>query len=308
VIQGNPRVNQLSNGFPLDALALPVRRRCFPSTPFRNPYVQRWNLSVQRELNLVPFLKFPTPAPGNQAVRIPCQPGCADRRPTSESIPAGPRRFPISAAVVLLQQFPYHSVQTKLEKRYSSGLSFLAAYTFGKSMDEASQASLGFHDGGSFRWAAHPEWEKSVSDFDIRHRFVLSYSYDIPFGRGKHFGGGISHMTDVIIGGWQVMGIAAFQSGTPRTITATTVLQLRWRRSSGSGQRCPSIRRIVGGLWYNPAAFQPARPGRSAAGAQHHYLMASSAWFSILRISDYGNQIIVPVGIFQLTESPEFSK
>src|SRR5262249_9362870 len=114
----------------------------------------------------------------------------------------------------------YHSLQTKAEKRFSSGLSFLAAYTYGKSIDEASQASLGFHDGGSFRYTAHPDWEKSRSDFDIAHRFVLSYTYELPFGKGKRFASGVNRVGDTIIGGWTILGINAFQTGTPRTITA----------------------------------------------------------------------------------------
>ncbi|PYT24892.1 MAG: TonB-dependent receptor [Acidobacteria bacterium] len=220
----NPKVNQLSKGLPLDALVLPDKPQLFALDPgFRNPYVQHFNLSVQRELgwNTVWEIAYA----GSKGSKLYEFRNANQASPTVDpNSPIDPRRpFPF------LEYFPnwcscssstYHSLQTKAEKRFSSGLSFLAAYTWGRSIDEASQASLGFHDGGSFRYTAHPDWEKSRSDFDIAHRFVLSYTYELPFGKGKRFASGVSRLGDTIIGGWSILGINAFQTGTPRTITA----------------------------------------------------------------------------------------
>jgi hypothetical protein len=181
--------------------------------------------------------------------------------------PIDPRRpFPF------LEYFPewcscssstYHSLQTKAEKRFSNGLSFLGAYTWGKSIDAASQASLSFHDGGSFRYAAHPEWEKSRSDYDIAHRFVLSYTYELPFGKGKHFGSGVNGVGNAIIGGWTILGIDAFQTGTPRTVVANVGV------SNSDGEDRPD--RVSGipvypahqdpSNWFNKAAFTTPAPG-----------------------------------------------
>ena len=77
----------------------------------------------------------------------------------------------------------YHSLQTKVEKRFSNDLSFLAAYTWGKSIDEVSQASLGFNNSVGFRDQHNRRAEKARSDYDIAHRFVVSYTYELPFGR-----------------------------------------------------------------------------------------------------------------------------
>ena len=65
----------------------------------------------------------------------------------------------------------YHSFTAKVEKRFSNGLSFLAAYTFSKSIDEQSNASLGFVSGGGFRDASHPGWEEGFSDFNVPQRW-----------------------------------------------------------------------------------------------------------------------------------------
>jgi hypothetical protein len=110
-------------------------------------------------------------------------------------------------------------LQTKLEKRLSSGLSFLTAFTYGKSIDEQSQASLGFHGGGSFRDNNNPEWEKGPSDYDQKYRFVNSVSYTLPIGKGKALLGSLNGIGNTLIGGWELQGIQAWSSGLPYTIT-----------------------------------------------------------------------------------------
>ena len=267
ILEPNPRVNQLSKGLPLDALTLPDSPQLFALDPgFRNPYVQHWNLSVQRELggNTVMEVAYA----GSKGTKLYEFRNVNQAAPTPDpSIPIDDRRpYPFTAWLpdwCSCSSSHYHSLQTKLEKRFSRGLSFLTAYTFGKAIDEASQASLGFFGGGGFRYSAHPDWEKARSDFDIRHRFVGSFTWELPFGRGKRWGSGIGRGANLVIGGWQLLGILAFQTGTPRTVTANI------GSSNSDGEDRPD--RVIGvplypsrqgpDLWYNPAAFQPAGPG-----------------------------------------------
>ena len=265
--QPNPKVNQLFKGLPLDALALPDSPALFSLDPgFRNPYVQHFNLSVQQELgwNTVWEIAYA----GSKGTKL------YEFRNVNQAAPSTDPNSPIDdrRPIPFLEYLPlwcscnsstYHSLQTKAEKRFSNGLSFLAAYTWGKSIDEASQASLGFHDGGGFRYTAHPNWEKSRSDFDIAHRFVLSYTYELPFGKGKRFANGINRAADTIIGGWTILGINAFQTGTPRTITADRGV------SNSDGEDRPD--RIAGipiypsnqdpTNWFNKAAFATPAAG-----------------------------------------------
>jgi carboxypeptidase family protein len=109
----------------------------------------------------------------------------------------------------------YHSLQVKAERRYSNGLTILAAYTWGKSIDTNStyfgtNASSAFPE-NSYNRAA----EKGRSDYDFRHRFSLAYVYDLPFGdkvwRSQN------SAANYLIKGWEVGGIAMLQSGAPYT-------------------------------------------------------------------------------------------
>ncbi len=153
----------------------------------------------------------------------------------------------------------YHSLQTKVEKRFSNNLSFLGAYTWGKSIDEQSQASLGFDNSTSARSNYNYRAEKARSDYDISHRFVLSYTYELPFGRESN------GFVKAVAAGWQIIGIHSFNTGTPFTVHARTDF------SNSGGDARPDVVPGVsteppGGRtraqWFNPAAFQDPFPGQ----------------------------------------------
>lgn len=95
----------------------------------------------------------------------------------------------------------YNSLQADLEKRFSNGLQLQAAYTFSKSLDEASS----FED---LINPFNPGRSRSLSLFDARHRFVLSYYYQLPIPKYSGLKGGV-------LNGWAVSGITQFQSGFP---------------------------------------------------------------------------------------------
>jgi hypothetical protein len=67
---------------------------------------------------------------------------------------------------------------------------------------------------------------RSLADTDIAHRFVISYIYELPFGRGRRFAGGMSRALDLLVGGWQFNGITGFQTGTPIGISANNTAGL----------------------------------------------------------------------------------
>ena len=153
----------------------------------------------------------------------------------------------------------YHSLQTKVEKRFSNNLSFLGAYTFGKSIDEQSQASLGFNNSTSVRSEYNYRWEKGPSDYNQAHRFVASYTYELPFGRQMH------GAAKVLADGWQLMGIHSYTTGTPYTIHARTDFS-----NSGGDARPNAVLGVPitppGGQsrqqWFNPAAFSNPSDGQ----------------------------------------------
>jgi hypothetical protein len=99
----------------------------------------------------------------------------------------------------------YHSWQTRIEKRYSQGVSLSTAYTWSKSMDSSSEDR---DTGGGYN-------RRGLSDFDIPHRLVNSFIWDLPVGHSRRWLGSSHPAADAVLGGWQLSFIASFQSGHP---------------------------------------------------------------------------------------------
>jgi hypothetical protein len=106
----------------------------------------------------------------------------------------------------------YHGLQSTLSHRFSGGLYFQAAYTYSKSIDNGSGSVFGDELNGltQFGNLLNPSGQRAVSDFDRRHRFVVSYNYDVPVARLFH-----GHGPSKLVNGWAVNGVTTFQSGTP---------------------------------------------------------------------------------------------
>jgi hypothetical protein len=98
----------------------------------------------------------------------------------------------------------YHSLQLRTEKRFSKGYTFQLAYTWSKLME-----SLQFLN------AADPMPYESIGGFDRTHRLAMSGIWEIPVGRGRRFGAGLAAPVNFVIGGWQLGGVVARQSGAP---------------------------------------------------------------------------------------------
>ena len=115
--------------------------------------------------------------------------------------PSSPLRFATVQRARLLRPFPqydgvsafrvpgaesiYHAMTLRLDKRFSGGLSLLSAYTWGKLIDDAS-TTVGFlGQAGAQQNAYDRASDRSISSQDIRHRFVTSFVYDLPFGQGR---------------------------------------------------------------------------------------------------------------------------
>ena len=259
-LQPNAKVNNLSQGFPGDTLSNPDAPSLFSLDPrFHNPYVQHWNLSVQQDLGWNTVLEIAYA--GSKGTKLyefrnanPVEPS-SDPNADSASRRARPYLSDLTYWCACNSSH-YDSLQTKLEKRFSGGLSFLTAYTYGKVIDESSQASLGFASGGGFRSPDNPQWEKARADFDITHRFVNSLSYELPIGKGKRFASGLNGVGEFLLGGWELQGIQSVNTGTPRTVRGRGLCNC-------SGEGRPDV--IAGAPlypsnqsasnWFNTAAF-----------------------------------------------------
>jgi hypothetical protein len=107
----------------------------------------------------------------------------------------------------------YHGGTLRVEKRYSSGLTLNSFYTFSKALNNADDD--GTASGITF---FNRRLEKARANYDVNHRFVTTFTYDLPFGRGKRFASG-GGWRDAIIGGWGLVWVQTFQSGPPFTVS-----------------------------------------------------------------------------------------
>jgi hypothetical protein len=98
----------------------------------------------------------------------------------------------------------YHSLQTRLEKRFSRGYTFQISYTWSKTMEAVE-----------FLNRTDPLPYESISPMDRPHRFVASGIWELPYGRGRRFGGNAPHVVNFLFGGWQLNGVVQKQSGAP---------------------------------------------------------------------------------------------
>jgi hypothetical protein len=159
----------------------------------------------------------------------------------------------------------YHALQLKWEKHYSKGLTMLAHYTWSKMIDNAS------HGSGNYSWLGGSTsiqniWdlrgERSLSAHDVAHRVVLTGAWEMPFGKGRWLGSQWARPIDLLLGGWQLSGLALLQSGMPLAVTQDqgkiwdgTQRPNLTGDPSTSGPVASRLGRDGGG-WFNPDVFR----------------------------------------------------
>jgi hypothetical protein len=162
----------------------------------------------------------------------------------------------------------YHSFQSRLERRFSNGLSFTAAYTFSKLIDDAGavfDAAILTGPAAVFQAADsyNRRLEKDESTGSMPHVFSGSYVWEVPVGAGRRWD--LSGWRNAIAGGWQLAGMLRLQSGSPLAVTQAT----NFNAFAGFGvQRphkvvdpeLPSDERGTA-RWFNTAAFSQAGQG-----------------------------------------------
>lgn len=175
----------------------------------------------------------------------------------------------------------YNSLQAELRKRFSNGLYFQANYTFSKNLTNAVGTSQQLFE--PYLDNRNKDLDKQRADFDTTHVFNFNGVYQLPFGRGKKFldfGSG----WDKLFGGWEISGLAQWQSGAPITFVDTRGTLNRSARSArqtaNSNLTNDEIRALmgifqqnVGGTdiiyWINPSILSggAASGGYSITGA-----------------------------------------
>jgi hypothetical protein len=219
----------------------------------RSPYSTQWNLFIQRQLQddltldvgyvgsasrkqigYSPFNNALTPGPGTiQPRRLLSNFGDLD---------GGSNQF--SGA--------YNALQMSLKKRYSNGLQFNMSYTWQKSLD--NQSSLAENQKTQNPFDRQSDWSRS--SWDINHVFIFAYVYELPFGRGRAFGGNWNRATDLILGGWSLEGITRYDSGPPFMVSTGQDIANTGRKTQRLNQvGDPNDGPKTPDEWFNTSAF-----------------------------------------------------
>lgn len=186
---------------------------------YKTPYDQQWNLSVQREVtrNFVVEVAYVgtkgTNLPGTRVLNTAVFAPGATARNVDARRPYGPAFGQILNFQSTFDS-NYNSLQVTANKRLSHGLSFLAAYTWSKTIDDGSfpTGRRAIRVGTLAQDQNNLRGERGLSNYDARNRLVVSYIWEIPGFRSQR--GFLGH----ILGGWQMNGIATLQSGRPFVI------------------------------------------------------------------------------------------
>lgn len=240
-----------------------------------NPYVQQYSLSVEREI--APNTTLEVNYVGNKGTHLldrininqpyaPADPAlCDSTKGTAGDCPAANRRpysnFTNTTGTLdskWIGYSNYNAANVKLERR-STDLAAVLVYTYSKSMDDKSAAAgIGATNGFAGHLNDHnPSLDYARSDFDVGQRFVASFVYGLPVGRGKKLLNGTSKVTDLALGGWQLTGIATFQNGFPFSVQAND----KYGLLSAYNQRANIVGNPRSGFtksineWFNTAAF-----------------------------------------------------
>jgi hypothetical protein len=239
----------------------------------RNPYMQQWSIGVQREI--LARTNIEVNYIGTHGSNLLMRRNIAQARLYD---PANPRsvdaRKPYPNFVVYIDsdwsgRSNYNALNTKLEHR-GPGSIFTLAYTWARSTDLKSAAAgigaSGFNGWQGFLDNADPERDYGLSDFDVDHRLVGSFVYNLPFGNGEKYAGNATGVKNAVVGGWQVNGIYTWQRGFPITITAADLGGLNdtfgTNRADLVGD--PSVDTRTVDRWFNTSAF--AQPAAGALG------------------------------------------
>lgn len=229
---------------------------------YRTPYLSEWSVGVQKTIGK--SMVFETTYFGSKGTKLPLSINLNQINVNNLAVGAATtqamRPFPNFSSVSnqdTRSNSEFHSWQNSLKQSYANGVTFILSYTWGKSIDGGGGIGSGSNSSGSPQNIYDLRAERALSDFNVAHRLVFSPVAQLPFGRGKPWLN--SGFGSTVLGGWQVSGIFAFQTGRPFSITNSSSNN---SRSFASADR-PNL--VVGqdpnagpktvAQWFNTSAF-----------------------------------------------------
>jgi hypothetical protein len=153
---------------------------------------------------------------GNSGTYIPLQ-------QTLQPFPQVPYWSPVLAYNAPLGFSTYHALQITVNRRLSSGLNWLADYTLSKTISNLDSAFNTYSNYGRPLDYYNLGLEKSISPYDQTHSVKFGVRYELPVGRGKKLGTGMSPVLNALLGGWNIQLLGQYASGFPLSFYGTGV-------------------------------------------------------------------------------------
>ncbi len=207
---------ELSNPFP-ENFPVPSPPSAFAfQRDLKTAYMQHWNVNVQQQLGRSQMVELGYV--GSKGTKLLAARDINQAAPSVMSF--NPRPVPQFADILFQESSAssvYHGLQARFQQRLDHGVSVLASYTWSKAIDNASNFFQSTGDPNFPQNSYDMAAERGRSNFDVRHRFSTSFSWDLPFGRGQRWladDGWVS----AVVGGWQTYGIVSLQTGRPFTV------------------------------------------------------------------------------------------
>jgi Carboxypeptidase regulatory-like domain/TonB dependent receptor-like, beta-barrel len=309
----NPVIARFSDGFPVDSFTRDATIN-FRSlyTNRRWPLVHKWNLNVQRDIGWNTIMEVAYI--GSKGQRLTQNYNA--NRVVSDPLPnvaSGPRRPVQAVGNVDIQgtnsfgRSNYDALTAKLEKRFSDGVQFTTAYTWGHALTDVGSP---LSEGPGTRTVNISE-EYSHASFDVRHRFVMSGGWELPVGKT------LSGPAKTLIAGWQLNGILTLQTGNPMSIGSSQGIcscsgDIRPDPVSGkdpnaapSGGRTPE-------QWMDITAFQNPAPGTYGALGNYSNFGPPTKTLDLSLFKDFAinerYSVQFRAETFNLTNTPQFSR
>jgi len=222
------------------------------------PYSMQWNFGFQQQFTPNMSLDVSYVGSGDRHLW-----GVRDYNQPPESM-LGPTSFPDAEPFPFLQGIiqgdddiftgNYDALQVKVDRRFSQGLSLLGSYTWSKCLDEFS-GQFESHPQNTYNLAS----SYSECDYNFPHLFSFSYFYRLPYGRGMHYGGNASGVTNAVLGGWNLSGVTSAHNGenfdVQSGVNTANNGGTQFANAVPGCQLAPSGFTQNSSHWYNPNCF-----------------------------------------------------
>lgn len=223
---------------------------------------------------------YTTKVPNPLAGLIPNNPSLnAATIPRQQLLLPFPQYTGVSFQSVPIGKQQYHAMQLKVTKRYSHGLTFLASYTVGKTLEQVSL--LNAQDFVLTDPEKTPLEKRSATNIDAPQKFAITGVWELPFGRGKRLGASWPKAVDLVLGGWQLNWDITYMSGW--AIDYPNAKQVR----PGSAKLPRSERRLE--RWFNTSLWDDPATGKRVSPQEPYTLRDFPTRFSDVRLPDYQN-------------------